>query len=668
MNQKKKGIFFMLKSSLRRRLIFTFSLAILIPSLFISLFSVYLLKESVYKEAQSKVNSDLEYTKEVFNSYKTKIKDALRIHATRKVIYLSLIGGKQEEFNDEMYMIINDEKLDFLTLIDKNGNVFYSAARKGKVDFSYKNNPLVQYVLNKREPISGCAIVSSDELKMESEEIAKRAEMEIIPTPKARQSDEKILKDGMIIGGAAPVYTLQKQFVGVLYGGILLNRNFEIVDRIRNTIFDPLRDFYNGKPLGTVTIFQKDVRISTNVLNQDGTRAISTRVSKDVAKQVLDKEKTFKGRAFVVTDWYLTAYEPIKDITDKTIGILYVGILERPYKDNLMRSLQILLSFALLSVLFVGIFSFTVSNRISKPIVILSKAAEQLGKGNYDVKVDVPSSEDEIGVLASNFEVMVRELRDSHIALKTWTEVLEEKVEERTKILKNMQDQLIQAEKMAGIGRLAAGVAHEINNPLTGILTNASLMYDDLKEGDPNKADLKVIVEETLRCRKIVKGLLDFARQSPPQKQLLSLNQVIEDVITLVRNQANFRNIKMILNLQENLPEIMADKDQIRQVILNIVLNAADAMPDGGEFRISSKVMEDSMIHLSFSDTGQGIDEKVKDKLFEPFVTTKKNGTGLGLSIAYGIIEGHKGKITVESELGKGTTFHIYLPIRKDER
>jgi len=289
------------------------------------------------------------------------------------------------------------------------------------------------------------------------------------------------------------------------------------------------------------------VRISTNVLNEDGTRAISTRVSSDVAQQVLDKEQTFRGRAFVVTDWYLTAYEPIKDIKDKTIGILYVGILERPYKDNLMRSLQILLSFALLSVFFVGIYSFKVSNRISKPIVILSKAAEQLGKGNYDVKVDLPPTSDEIGVLASNFEVMVRELRDSHIALKTWTEVLEEKVEERTKILKNMQDQLIQAEKMAGIGRLAAGVAHEINNPLTGILTNASLMYDDLKEGDPNKVDLKVIVEESLRCRKIVKGLLDFARQSPPQKQLLSLNQVIEDVITLVRNQANFRNIKIVL-------------------------------------------------------------------------------------------------------------------------
>lgn len=649
-----------LKTSIRRRLIVSFSIAILIPSLLISLVGVNIVKNHVYKEAQSKINSDLEYAKEIFSSTQSKIKDALRINATRKVLYLSLSGIEQQELKEELQMIMKEEKLDFLTLVDKDGNVFYST-------LNYKRNYLIDYVLDKKEPVCGSIIIKKEELEKVPHKLLEKVFMEIIPTPKAEKSNEKIIEDGMAFSAAAPVFTLQKKFVGVLYGGILLNRNFELVDRIRDTIFEP-GTLYKGKPIGTVTIFQNDVRISTNVLNKDGSRAISTKVSTDVAETVLKRNEVFRGRAFVVNDWYLSAYTPIKGVDGNTIGILYVGILEKPYKDSLFRSLLIFFAIALLGVFIVGIISLRVSERISKPLLRLAEAAKQLGEGNYNVKIEVETRDDEIGVLSKVFRDMIVELRESHIALKTWTEVLEEKVEERTKVLKAMQDQLIQTEKLAGIGRLAAGVAHEINNPLTGILTNASLMYDDVAEGDPKKADLKVIVEETLRCRKIVKGLLDFARQSPPQKQLLSLNEIIEDVITLVRNQTNFRNIKIILELDQQIPKIMADKDQIRQVVLNIVLNAADAMPNGGEFTISSRVIDASYIELLFSDTGMGISKEVREKIFEPFVTTKKTGTGLGLSIAYGIIERHKGKISVESTVGKGTVFKIILPVTYDER
>lgn len=651
-----------LRSSIKKRLIISFSVAILIPSLLISFVGVGIIKKHVYKEAQSKVNSDLEYAKEIYSSTQSRIKDALRIHATRKILYLSLIGVEQQELKDEMAKIIEEEKLDFLILVDNNGNVYYSALNKGKTNFSYRSNPLVNFVLKNIEPVSGTVIIPKEDLLKESPELVKRVHMDITPTPKAEITKDKYLEDGLAIAGAAPVFTLQKKFVGVLYGGILLNRNFELVDKIRDTIFES-GAFYKGKPIGTVTIFQKDVRISTNVLKENGERAISTKVSSDVAETVLKKGETYRGKAFVVDDWYLSAYTPIKGISGDIVGILYVGVLEKPYKESLFRSLLLFFAIALLGVLIVGVISLRVAERISKPLLNLAEAARQLGEGNYDVKVDVGHREDEIGILAKVFNDMVVELRESHIALKTWTEVLEEKVEERTKVLKTMQDQLIQTEKLAGIGRLAAGVAHEINNPLTGILTNASLMYDDVPEDDPKKADLKVIIEETLRCRKIVKGLLDFARQSPPQKQLLSLNEVIEDIITLVKNQANFRNIKISLELDPFIPKIMADKDQIRQVVLNIVLNAADAMPNGGEFHIISKIIDSSNIEILFSDTGVGIPEDVKEKIFEPFVTTKKTGTGLGLSIAYGIIERHKGKIVVESQPNKGTTFKIILPV-----
>lgn len=660
----KKFDFFNLLSfspSIKIRLILSFSVAILIPSLLISIVGVNIIKKHVYKEAQSNVNSGLEYAKEILFSTQSKIKDALRINATRKVFVLSLSGIKQQELQEEMEMIMKEEGLDFLSLIDKNGKVFYSALNCSGISSDCSKHPFIEYVLKNKEPLTGSIIIPKEELEKESPKLLEKVFMEITPTQKAEKTDNKVIEDGLAFASAAPVFTLQKKFVGVLYGGILLNRNYELIDRIRDTIFES-GALYEGKPLGTVTIFQKDVIIATNVLNEDGSRAISTKVSMDVADTVLKRNEVFKGKAFVVNDWYLSAYTPIKSVRGETIGILYVGVLEKPYKNSLFNSLLLFLAIALVGILIVGVISLRVAERISQPLLVLAEASKQLAEGNYDVKIDIEKSDDEIGGLAKIFRNMVVELRESHIALKTWAEVLEEKVEEITKVLKN----IIQAEKLAEIGQLAAGVAHEINNPLTGILTNASLMYEDVPDDDPKKADLKVIVDETLRCRKIVKGLLDFARQSPPQRQLLSLNEVVEDVVTLVRNQANFRNIKIELELDPQIPKIMADKDQIRQVVLNIVLNAADAMPDGGKFIIRSKVTGEN-IELVFADTGVGISPEIKAKIFEPFVTTKKNGTGLGLSIAYGIIERQKGKISVESELNKGTTFTIILPINYDE-
>jgi len=226
-----------------------------------------------------------------------------------------------------------------------------------------------------------------------------------------------------------------------------------------------------------------------------------------------------------------------------------------------------------------------------------------------------------------------------------------------------MQAHLIQSEKLAGVGKLAAGVAHEINNPLTCVLTNSSLILSDLPPDDPRRDDLQAIVDETLRCRKIVKGLLDFARQTKPQKQKLDLNKVAGDVIALVRNQASFQNISIDAELDPGIPLVLADADQMRQVVLNIILNAADAMPQGGKIRVHSSYKSISnYAALRISDTGPGIPAEIQDKMFEPFFTTKRTGTGLGLAIAYGIMERHKGSLRVESSPGRGTTIEVILP------
>jgi two-component system NtrC family sensor kinase len=646
-------------STIRSRLIRSFSIAILIPSLVSTVVGVRVIQQQIYAQAQAQVNSDLEAASEIWRNHLERLETAIRIHATRMVIYGALARNDPVGLESEMNRVRAAEGLDVLTLLDTSGNVFYRTRNAALVGDSQARDELVSRAIRKRAPISGTVIVSADELGKESSELARQADMEITPTPRAGPPGKERETDGMMFKAAAPVSTADGRFVGILVGGQLINRNYEVVDKIRSIVFKG--EEYEGREVGTVTIFQDDVRVSTNVKNEDGTRAITTRASAEVAEDVLHYNRTWRGRAFVVNDWYIAAYKPILDITEKTIGMLYVGTLERPYRDSLWRTLLIFLGITLLGMILVSLIAIRVAERMSRPIHSMAAAARRVAEGDYSHKVEV-LSRDETGYLAECFNKMTLELARATQELRQWAESLETKVEERTAQVRAMQSQLIQSEKLAAIGKLAAGVAHEINNPLTGILTNSSLMLQDLGPDDSRRDDLQIIVDETLRCRKIVKGLLDFARQTAPLKQAVNLNQVLEDVLNLVKNQAGFRNISFATQLQEDLPTVMADRDQMRQVVLNIVLNAAEAVPGGGEIRVVSHLDRADHICLSISDTGPGIPEAIKSRLFEPFFTTKTTGTGLGLAIAYGIIERHRGTIDIQSSPGQGTTIRLRLP------
>lgn len=647
-------------SSIKARLIKSFTVAILIPSLVTAVAGVMMIRAQIYDQAQVRVTSDLESAKEIYNNYADRLKDSLRIHATRMIVYGALDRKDPSDLGAEMERIRSAERMDILTLTDTSGKVFYRTCNPGNVGDDQREDPFVQYVLQKRSPVSSTIIVSREELLKESQKLADQALMEITPTPMAGPSGKTQSTSGMMLKGAAPVFTAGGRFVGVLVGGVLLNRNYAIVDKIRTTVFK--EESYKGQQMGTATIFQDDVRISTNVKNADGSRAITTRISAEVAEGVLKRGDTWRGRAFVVNDWYISAYEPIQDLLGRTVGILYVGSLERPYRDILWKNLYLYFGIALLAVVLISVVAMKVADKISRPIRGMAEAAGKIAEGDYSQKVEI-TSDDEIGFLANNFNNMVSELVRAHQELRDSAETLERKVEQRTAELRAMQAHLIQSEKLAGVGKLAAGVAHEINNPLTCVLTNSSLLLSDLPPDDPRREDLQAVVDETLRCRKIVKGLLDFARQTKPQKQKLDLNKVAADVIALVRNQASFQNISIDADLDPQIPSVLADADQMRQVVLNIILNAADAMPQGGKIRVrSSFEPKASQAILRISDTGPGIPAEIQDKMFEPFFTTKKTGTGLGLAIAYGIMERHKGSLKVESAPGRGTTIEMILP------
>ncbi len=647
-------------SSIKARLIKSFTVAILIPSLVTAVAGVMMIRAQIYDQAQVRVTSDLESAKEIYNNYADRLKDSLRIHATRMIVYGALDRKDPSDLGAEMERIRSAERMDILTLTDTSGKVFYRTCNPGNVGDDQREDPFVQYVLQKKSPVSSTIIVSREELLKESQKLADQALMEITPTPMAGPSGKTQSTSGMMLKGAAPVFTAGGRFVGVLIGGVLLNRNYAIVDKIRTTVFK--EESYKGQQMGTATIFQDDVRISTNVRNADGSRAITTRISAEVAEAVLKRGDTWRGRAFVVNDWYISAYEPIHNLLGRTVGILYVGSLERPYRDIMWKNLYLYFGITLLAVGLISVVAMKVADKISRPIRGMAEAAGKIAEGDYSQKVDI-TSDDEIGFLANNFNNMVSELVRAHQELRDSAETLERKVEQRTAELRAMQAHLIQSEKLAGVGKLAAGVAHEINNPLTCVLTNSSLLLSDLPPDDPRREDLQAVVDETLRCRKIVKGLLDFARQTKPQKQKLDLNKVAADVIALVRNQASFQNISIDADLDPHIPSVLADADQMRQVVLNIILNAADAMPQGGKIRVrSSFEPKASQAILRISDTGPGIPAEIQDKMFEPFFTTKKTGTGLGLAIAYGIMERHKGSLKVESAPGRGTTIEMILP------
>ena len=291
-------------------------------------------------------------------------------------------------------------------------------------------------------------------------------------------------------------------------------------------------------------------------------------------------------------------------------------------------------------------------------------ATRKIADGDLSFRVQI-KSQDEIGVLADSFNKMTESLVKAEGKLKQWGKTLELKVKERTKELEAAQKQLLQSEKLASLGKMAAGVAHEINNPLTAILTFSKLLLGDLDKNDPRCEDLQTIVDETLRCRDIVRGLLDFSRETKSKKQWTDINSVIEETLFLLQHQAIFHDIKIEKNLADSLPRINLDRSQIKQVFMNMFLNAAEAMAEKGILTVTT-LSKDKSVIVKIKDTGCGIPEKNISKLFDPFFSTKKvgKGTGLGLSVSYGIVKAHNGSIDVESKVGEGTEFTIKFPIQ----
>jgi two-component system NtrC family sensor kinase len=317
--------------------------------------------------------------------------------------------------------------------------------------------------------------------------------------------------------------------------------------------------------------------------------------------------------------------------------------------------------------LIIGLF---VQRGVYRPVKELVAGTTRVASGDFDHTIPA-RSDDEIGQLAESFNTMTQRLKKADGEIKDLIKNLEKKVTKRTDELKAVQYQLLQSEKLASIGKLAATIAHEINNPLNGILTYTKLIERKLADGTLKKDEipkflsyLGIMERETERCSTIVRNLLDFARQREPSlKPDVDINAVVKEALSLLANQIALQEITLEKKFNQ-LPPIMADPMQLRQVFLNIILNACEAMNNEGVLTVTTALSNKrkKAVRVEIADSGVGIDEKDLPKIFDPFFTSKEKGTGLGLSVVYGIINSHQGTIEVDSKAGEGTTITITLP------
>ncbi len=351
------------------------------------------------------------------------------------------------------------------------------------------------------------------------------------------------------------------------------------------------------------------------------------------------------------------------------VGVLDVGVSLEPLDRDLVAFRRgSLLVTALLALLLAAVFWYVAKHRVVRPVEALVQATRRVAHDELETEIHI-DARGELGLLAASFNEMIRSLRQMEGELQALNGRLEAKVEERTGELRAAQATLVRTEKLSSLGKLSASIAHEINNPLAGILTFAKLMIRTIEHGPVGEAERRTLVKqlalvqrETERCTAIVRNLLDFARERPLQLKDVDVNHVVEEVFSLVSNQTAMLGVEASKDLAP-VPKVEADFGQLRQAFLNIVINAVEAMGKGGHLRVSTRPLpEQGAMEVVFQDDGPGIPPELMQKVFDPFFTTKEKGTGLGLSVVYGIVERHKGRVSVESEPGKGTRFTIWLP------
>ena len=640
-----------MKISLRKRLFFGFLGVILVTCSLSSGVGLSLLDRSIISRIEDKVRLDLRSARDLFEEELASIRDPIRISALNFSNYGIESSAEIKRLELQLNRIADRESFDILTLMSPTADVILRIKNPGQKEPTRLGKKFVNRVLAERRGLVFTEVLDRGELMKEGFDLEDRARIDIVPSPYLKPEDKTKATSGMIIVAAAPVLTDQDVLIGVLYGGRLLSNRAEIADRIASKIYN--NETFQGKDVGLATIFLSGIRISTTVLRRNGTRALGTVVSDDVYDHVLKKGKTWISRPFAVNRQYITAYEPIVNMSNEIVGMLSIGVLEDRYRDIHRNALQFFFLITVGAIIVSLGVCYLFIETTMKPIGALVRATKKLADGNLMQQVHLKSAPPEIAVLGNAFNFMSNS------------------ISERDRELRNRaEEEIMKSERLAMIGQLAAGVAHEINNPLGSILLLNRLVLKKCLPDTIMMENTQRIEREVKRCQNIVQGLLEFARQREPKAQTVDLNTLLDKTIALVENQSMFHNISIVKEYKTDLPPVAVDPSQLQQVFMNIVMNAVDAMEGWGTLTLMTKADEVSgTVDACFQDTGCGMKKETLDRIFEPFFTTKDvgHGTGLGLSISLGLVQRNGGIITISSQPGEGSRFVVALPRAKGD-
>lgn len=620
-----------------------------------------------------KVGSDMVTAHEYFDRVREGVgADVVSIAVSHRLV-VSLPDSHAQDFVTLLSLLAREHSLDYLMLLDLQGRPLASSLADEPPTASRLRWPVVA------SATSGAAhntieIFSPDDLGLLHPELRRRAWVPLVPTV-AAAPDLRVAEDrGMVIHAGAPVYDAQGRLAGVLEGGMLLNGNLGLVDRINEIVYREGSLPLDSK--GTATLFLGDTRIATNVRLFEGERALGTRVSKTVRDYVLGDGGIWLGTAFVVNDHYVSGYEPVVDGHGQRVGMLYVGFLEAPLRKAMQAAMAVLFVVFLAISVIGTVLSLRWARSVFGPIERMNRVIQRIEEGDAAARVGPVESRDELGRLAMEFDHLLDTLQAKREELQRWADELDRKVAERTtelkeanETLRRAQQQLVMSEKLAAIGELTAGVAHEVNNPVAVIQGNLDVLRSVLgPAAEPVREEIRLIHAQVDRIRLIVTKLLQFARPGDfaGYTENVEVAAVVEDCLLLTRHNLDRNEIEVVTDVRVAGP-VEINRGELQQVLINLFVNAAQAMPGGGTLTVSGEDWLDEAGEpigalLRVRDTGVGIAPEHLANIFDPFFTTKKeSGTGLGLSVTYTILERYGGRISVRSTQGAGTEFELRL-------
>lgn len=649
-------------SSVRYKLLVLVLVPILVILPLILGLTLYWFYTFTYKHLYAKVSSDLAVANDVFyrlqNDYLNKLEKLVESHSFQ----LAYAGGDQSRIDDQLELMLKTTDFDYLRV-----------TRRDMLSYSEAPSPLLENAMRLAKPGVGVQLFFRDVFEKSNPELADQMLLPLISTPFSAPTSRTVENRALVVRAVYPIRNQFGDATAILDGGVLLNGNFSFVDEIRDLVYGEGSLPEGG--WGTVTVLLDDVRISTNVPLQEGERALGTRVSKEVRDHVLGDGKEWVDRAFVVNDWYISAYSPILDVFGDRVGMLYTGYLESPYTGAYINAVAVLIVLIALTGFIVGLIVVLGAKSIFRPIELMTNVARATQRGE-DRRIGEVSSHDEIGELADQFDSMLDLLKERSEQIEKAADKLEQEVEARTRelkskniwleqtvsLLRNTQQQLTVAAKLAALGQLTAGVAHEINNPTAVILGNIDILTKELGDNAESvRTEINLIIEQVYRIRSIVDKLLQYARpvETSGYVDEVDVNALVDASVKLVEHELSSKSIVVNTQLHAST-KISINPQELQQVLVNLFMNAIQALPNEG---VIDCLTEDSSegVTITVRDNGVGIASDDLVSVFDPFYTQKPGGTGLGLSVSYSLIQRYGGSIKVDSVEGEWTEFTVNL-------